>query len=774
MAMPMRTATRINAPAKRRTMHRPAAGVAAIAAVVAATAAAQTNTDPSFLLSAGMADLKSYFPGYLANGYLSTTTTRRGTEAAPAYLIAFMDYHEQDISRPATIPGWTEIDFSTGPTATGQAWLNKAPLDAAHFQDYRQTLNLHDGTLTTRYRYLEGSKTTLLEVTTLISEAAPHLAASRLSITPEFDGVVQLSFAMNLWAPHVPRFALASLTGAQMEQALVANGLNLEPGFPARADRAALWYGGDTHVLADEADPQTLTMRISGRAEAGSAMAEAAAVGLPPGLVPEEVTVYKSDYRLALDIQVRVQRSKTYVFTKYAAFSRDEWGGDADEDLRLALAARTAGFEVMLRDHVDAWARLWQTDIVIDGDPDAQRLTHSELYYLYASSTAGTAWPIGACAMTPGYAGHVFWDADSWIVPALLLLQPERAKPLVAFRKRTLASAQARAQARGFAGAMYPWEADPENGTEQTPHFAYVLGEREIHVNSDVSTAQWQFYLATGDRDWLVREAWPVIRDVARFWVSRATQDPGGHRDEILHVTSVDEAYSDVPNDTFTNLGAVRALRIAAAAARIVGERADPRWQRLADRLFVAFDPGGKHHLEFDPSIAGHPEGRGGGALTLLFLPVLDIPMNEALRRADLEFADRDDPVSHAALAGSMGLPPQSIAAATIGDGAAAAGWFRGNFTGGTLKPPFNVRTESAENNTGYFLTGSAGYLQTLLYGFSGLRVREAGLVQAYAPMLPPAWKSMTLRNISVRGRRLDIRIAPDADGRIAARRRQR
>ena len=53
----------------------------------------------------------------------------------------------------------------------------------------------------------------------------------------------------------------------------------------------------------------------------------------------------------------------------------------------------------------------------------------------------------------------------------VLLLHPERAKSLAIFRAYTLPAAQARAQARGLKGAMYPWEADPENGSEQIPVF---------------------------------------------------------------------------------------------------------------------------------------------------------------------------------------------------------------------------------------------------------------------------------------------------------------
>jgi trehalose/maltose hydrolase-like predicted phosphorylase len=112
-----------------------------------------------------------------------------------------------------------------------------------------------------------------------------------------------------------------------------------------------------------------------------------------------------------------------------------------------------------------------------------------------------------------------------------------------------------------------------------------------------------------------------------------------------------------------------------------------------------------------------------------------------------------------------MNMVARVTAAAEVGSGADAAAWFAGNFSGGTLKAPFNVRTESADNNVGYFLTGSGGYIQSLLYGFTGLRIRDQGLVAAYAPVLPESWKSLTLRNIAFRGQRLDIHVTRDPAG---------
>src|SRR6266481_4435890 len=155
---------------------------------------AHAETDPSFLLTATSKDLDSYFPSYLANGYFSTMTAPRGTEGNLAYMVAFMDYAKDDIARPAAIPGWSEIDYSTGDSAAGHFWMNQVPLHPALFQDYSQTLNMQDATLTTRYRYVDHQRSTQIKVTTFVSQSSTHLAATQISLTPDFDGTVQLSF----------------------------------------------------------------------------------------------------------------------------------------------------------------------------------------------------------------------------------------------------------------------------------------------------------------------------------------------------------------------------------------------------------------------------------------------------------------------------------------------------------------------------------------------------------------------------------------------------
>ncbi|MGH8115017.1 MAG: glycoside hydrolase family 65 protein, partial [Rhodanobacteraceae bacterium] len=157
--------------------------------------------------------------------------------------------------------------------------------------------------------------------------------------------------------------------------------------------------------------------------------------------------------------------------------------------------------------------------------------------------------------------------------------------------------------------------------------------------------------------------------------------------------------------------------------------------------------------------------------LVFLAFPSLDLPMSEAVRRNDYWLSagpleeEKETP-------STMGLAPLSIAAASLGNAGEAVRWLKHNYADEMLKPPFNVRTETVDNNTGYFLTGSAGFVQSLVYGLTGLRIEKTGLVEAYPPVLPAGWKSMTLKNVTFRGKHYDIVIDRDASGKPQLRRK--
>jgi protein-glucosylgalactosylhydroxylysine glucosidase len=728
-----------------------------LACLVLICTSAWAQTDPSFLLTGTQENFDAYFPSYLANGYFSTLTSLRGTEPNMSYMVAFMDYAQDDIARPAAIPGWSEIDYNAG-----GGWLNSTRVAPHIFAGYVQTLNMHDATLTTSYRYTYANKSTDIKVTTFVSQSSNHLAATQLAITPQFDGSVQLTFPIRLWSEHAPRFAIGKMSGDDMISAVIASGQTLENKPIPMSDRDAVWYHGVTHVAGADGDAKDMTLWLDGRAEQGLSMSEAAAIGLPTGLDVQDMKLEKSANKLSLNLTAKVEKDKTYTFSKYIALSRQDWGGDAQATLALAKAARSAGFDKLLAEHQAAWSRLWKSDIVVDGDAKVQQALHSDLYYLLSNTTVGTSWPMGACALTPNYAGHAFWDSDSWVFPALLLLHPERAKPIVMFRNRTLQPARARAAQFNVKGTMYPWESDPETGVDYTPHFAYEV-YREIHVNADIAIAQWQYYLATGDKAWLRQYGWPVISGIAQFWVSRVTHNAQQDRYEILHVTSPDEAYNDVPNDSFTNAAARKALNIAVSTAAILGEKADPQWAEVAAKLYIPFKDADQRHLDFDESVPHDKITWMGSSLAWLMYPNLDLPMSAQVRRNDFDFQLHELKV-HGDDPNEMMMVMLAVGSSETGDAEAAGEWIQRNLVG-YLKAPFNVRTETVANNAGYILATSAGFVQSFVYGFTGLRIDDKGLDEEYAPTLPLEWRSLKLQDISFRGKHYDIVVDRDAAG---------
>jgi hypothetical protein len=80
------------------------------------------------------------------------------------------------------------------------------------------------------------------------------------------------------------------------------------------------------------------------------------------------------------------------------------------------------------------------------------------------------------------------------------------------------------------------------------------------------------------------------------------------------------------------------------------------------------------------------------------------------------------------------------------------------------VRPPFNVLPETPQNGNINFITGAGAFLHQFLFGYSGLRLTEAGLTGKYAPLLPGPVTRIVLRGVHVRGQVRDIAIQ---DGRL-------
>lgn len=409
-----------------------------------------------------------------------------------------------------------------------------------------------------------------------------------------------------------------------------------------------------------------------------------------------------------------------------------------NEAERMTLYAKLEGRERLINFHNKAWDELWKSDIVIDGDAQAQQDVHSMMYHLYAFSREGTGYSLSPMGLSGlGYNGHVFWDADLWMYPAMLMLHPELAKNMVEYRYKRLDAAKRNAFSHGFKGAMFPWES-AESGVEETPVWA-LSGPFEHHITADVALAAWNYYKVTQDKDWLKEKGWPILSATADFWASRVERNGPGKYD-IKNVVAADEWAENVDNNAFTNAAAKANLYAATEAAKLLGITPDADWENVADNIpILKLDNGvTKEHAAYNG------EGIKQGDVNLLAYPLKEIT-DAAQIKKDLDYYSTRVP--------NEGTPAmtQAIFAllySRLGDADKAAHFFKDSYEP-NLNPPFRVIAETKGGTNPYFATGAGGILQCVMMGFGGLDITDKGIIQTKSK-LPAGWKSLTLKGIGV------------------------
>ncbi len=409
-----------------------------------------------------------------------------------------------------------------------------------------------------------------------------------------------------------------------------------------------------------------------------------------------------------------------------------------NEAERLTIYAKLEGRDRLLNFHNKAWDKLWKSDIIVEGDPQSQQDIHSMLYHLYSFTREGTALspsPMGLSGL--GYNGHVFWDTELWMFPAVLVLHPELAKSMIEYRYQRLEAAKRNAFSKGFKGAMYPWES-AATGVEETPVWA-LSGPFEHHITACVGMAAWNYYCVTQDKNWLREKGWPILSATADFWASRVERNGPGKYD-IKNVVAADEWAENVDNNAFTNAAAKANLQFATEAAKLLGVPADVDWMNVANNIPILKMENGvtKEHVTYQG------EGIKQADVNLLAYPLKEITDPQQIRK-DLEYYGSRIP--------NEGTPAMTQAIFTLlyarlGDKEKAWHWFKDSYLP-NLNPPFRVIAETKGGTNPYFATGAGGILQSVLMGFGGLEITSKGIIQL-TPSLPQQWKSLTIKGVGL------------------------
>jgi trehalose/maltose hydrolase-like predicted phosphorylase len=468
---------------------------------------------------------------------------------------------------------------------------------------------------------------------------------------------------------------------------------------------------------------------------------------------------------------------------RVAAWATGAPGRDDGQAVAHLTTAGRRGFDALLADHRAAWADRWaDAEVSIEGSPDDELAARFAVFHLLGLAPDTGEAAVGARGLSgDAYGGHVFWDADVFVLPVLAAIRPQAARAMLEYRIRRLDAARRAAAASGHRGVRFPWES-ADSGVDVTPSYVrgaggriipIRTGKREDHIVADVAWAADRFAEWTGDgflapgsggRD--------LVLETARYWASRLRWD----RDGAAHVYGVigpDEYHEVVDDNAYTNVMARWNLR---RGARLIYETGgDPgealEWDHIADELVDGWDDDRRMYEQF----AGYWDLE-----PLLVRDVAEPPVaidmvigaervagSQLIKQADVlmlyhlvpdEVVRGSMPAALAfyepRCAHGSSLSPAIHASlfARAGDAERALELFR-------LAARLDLDDVTGTTAAGLHVATMGGVWQALAHGFLGLRA-DRGVLDL-DPCLPDAWQSLAMR-FRFRGRRIGVRATGD------------
>src|SRR3954454_22028154 len=244
---------------------------------------------------------------------------------------------------------------------------------------------MHTGAISTSLDWTSpAGRTTHLAYDVLADLAQPNVGTVRLRLTPAWSGPARVTDVLG--------------SGASTD--LVPVSSSSVPG----------------HRLV------TLAVRTQGT---GVTVAYASHLGFAAKALATTAAHGQRDASLGVDFAV--QTGKTYEFTKAVGIATSQDSANPQQTAEIkSESADGTGFAGLLAESQRAWADRCQSDIVLPDDPTLQRQIRAAQFYLQESIRPGTDWSISPVGLSSsGYNDHVFWDAETWMYPSLLLLHPD-------------------------------------------------------------------------------------------------------------------------------------------------------------------------------------------------------------------------------------------------------------------------------------------------------------------------------------------------------------
>jgi kojibiose phosphorylase len=499
----------------------------------------------------------------LGNGYLGTRGSfEEGYPGAMSATLINGVYDDVPVvhTELANCPDWLPLAI----VVNGDRFR----LDHGEILSYRRQLDLRRGVLSRDVRWRSGSGYTIdIHLERFASLADEHVLALRCQVTPlDFEGTIEVQASINGYPDNqgVMHWEWLNQGALAIDEERSAAWLHL------RTRNSGIELGMATRLSVVDT---TALVRVTGCQGYPSLAATFPIQSGQTVTLEKIVTVFTSR-----EEKVPAQAAQDKLFVT--------------PDYKTLLSAQEA-----------AWEEMWRSsDVVIEGDTKAQLAIRYNLFQLLASAPRHDDTVSIPAKTLSGFAyrGHVFWDTEIFVLPFLIFTQPALARHLLTYRYHTLNGARRKARESGYKGAMFAWES-AGTGDEVTPRWVppadgdgelvrIWCGDRELHINTDIAYAIWNYWQATGDDEWMHDCGAELILDTAVYWGSRVEWNAKQEFYEIREVIGTDEYHEHVSNNAFTNRMVQWHLEKALTVLEWLRTRYPDRAAQLKDKLQVSLE----------------------------------------------------------------------------------------------------------------------------------------------------------------------------------------
>ncbi len=305
-----------------------------------------------------------------------------------------------------------------------------------------------------------------------------------------------------------------------------------------------------------------------------------------------EVEKIKREKYIANSFSIDLNQGDELSLFKYVANTSSRYyqvGELLEVSKKLSLETEQLGFEDLLKEQAQRWAKKWQeSDIKIEGDIAAQQAIRFNIFQLNQTYTGDDErLNIGPKGFTgEKYGGSTYWDTEAYCLPFYLSTAEQLvARNLLLYRYRHLKKAQENAKKLGFdnGAALYPMVT--MNGEES--HNEWEITFEEIHRNGAIAYAIYNYVNYTGDHSYLGEYGLEVLVAISRFWEQRVHLSPKRNKYVMLGVTGPNEYENNVNNNWYTNRIAVWTLEYTLGVIDYLQNKQSERMNELRGKLGI-------------------------------------------------------------------------------------------------------------------------------------------------------------------------------------------